>query len=387
MANINVEVDLGTVGSDISGYTVSISGCTGGSCGSGCSSLSPSQFNVNDFPQVISIPDTTLSLFVMVDSGPCSGTTQCISVNIVTPTPTVTITPTSTITPTVTITPTITPTVEDVITPTPTITPTVTITPTKTITPTITPTSTITPTVEETLGTCYTYTYSSVPSDLYVRYRRVSDDTVVDTLINSLIQIDNGDGTYSAAICVSNISPYNIPVCVQGGLEVTCPSNWQSGGLCSNDSVCLIGGDPTPTPTITPTVTPPIVYTFYRATEVLESNTSTTYCLNFGSGGQGYVMSQPFYTTDSVLTPGTTVIYSDSDLTTIDSGSWESVTNETLIAYITQSEYEIISYRTTTDPDGDGTYSGGPFKYIRVDSSGIVQDSGTYSCNGGSTPV
>jgi hypothetical protein len=151
----------------------------------------------------------------------------------------------------------------------------------------------------------------------------------------------------------------------------------------SYGSPCVV---PTPTPTATPlTLT---VYTFYRASEVLESNVSTTYCNNFGppNNGQGYVMSQPFYTIDSVLTPGTTVIYSDSDLTTVYSGSWEYNTNETLIAYINQSEYDTIPYRTTTDPDGDGTYSGGSFKYIRVDSSGIVQDSGTYSCSGGANP-
>ena len=98
-------VNLGTVGSDITGQTVSISGCTGASCGSGCTSLVTSQ-GVYGFPKVITgIPDNVVSLFVKVDGGSCAGTTQCITVTgggVATPTPTIT----STITPTMTITPT-----------------------------------------------------------------------------------------------------------------------------------------------------------------------------------------------------------------------------------------------------------------------------------------
>ena len=115
-------VNLGTVGSDITGQTVSISGCTGASCGSGCTSLVTSQA-VSGFPKVITgIPDNVVSLFVKVDGGSCAGTTQCITVTgggVATPTPTIT----STITPTFTITPTSTPGDP---TPTPTVTPTIT---------------------------------------------------------------------------------------------------------------------------------------------------------------------------------------------------------------------------------------------------------------------
>lgn len=117
-------VNLGTVGSDITGQTVSISGCTGASCGSGCTSLVTSQA-VSGFPKIITgIPDNVVSLFVKVDGGSCAGTTQCITVTgggVATPTPTKTITPT--ITPTYTITPTSTPGDP---TPTPTVTPTIT---------------------------------------------------------------------------------------------------------------------------------------------------------------------------------------------------------------------------------------------------------------------
>lgn len=104
-------------------------------------------------------------------------------------------------------------------------------------TPTPTPTSTPVP-----AGNCFTYTYSSVPSDLYVRYRRFSDDTVVTELINSLETLDNGDGTYTAAICVSTIPGYNVPVCVQYSVEVTCPSPWEDTGCtCTTNGMCFLG--------------------------------------------------------------------------------------------------------------------------------------------------
>ena len=132
--SFSASVDLGTIGSGITGQTVSISGCTGASCGSGCSSLVTSQA-VSGFPKTITgITDNVVSLFVKVDGGSCSGTTQCISISglpgaIATPTPTATATatptPTSSGTPTPTATATPTPTATA--TPTPTATPTVTV--------------------------------------------------------------------------------------------------------------------------------------------------------------------------------------------------------------------------------------------------------------------
>lgn len=357
----NASVNLGTVGNGITGQTVSISGCTGASCGSGCTSLATSQ-TVSSFPKTITgIPDGTVSLFVKVDGGDCVGTTQCISITGI---PGATPTPTSTATPTSTIGSTSTPTSTSTGTPT----------------TTTTPTATTTPTVAA--GKCYTYLYSSVPSDLYVRYRRKLDDTIVTETINSLETMDNGDGTYTAVICVSQIGSYNVPVCVQFSNEVTCPSIWELGGNCETAGACFLTGDPEPTPTTTTTPTTTI-YTFYRAGEVLDTNISTTYCNNFGSGGQGYLINSPFYTTDATLTPGTTTIYSDYGLTTPVAGSW-SLGNVTRMAYITESENQIAQNTpTTTNPNGDLLYDGGTYKFMRVDSNGGIMSVGTDSCSGG----
>jgi hypothetical protein len=51
---------------------------------------------------------------------------------------------------------------------------------------------------------------------------------------------------------------YSIPVCVQGGIEVTCdPYTWVQGGNCSSYTTCLPSPvTPTPTATSTPTPTP-----------------------------------------------------------------------------------------------------------------------------------
>jgi hypothetical protein len=101
----NALVDLGTIGSQITGQTVSISGCTGADCTGVCTSLVTSQ-NVVDFPKTLaSIPDNVVSLHVFVNSGECSGTTQCINIVVPTNTPT----PTATATPTPTPTPSSTP--------------------------------------------------------------------------------------------------------------------------------------------------------------------------------------------------------------------------------------------------------------------------------------
>jgi len=91
-------------------------------------------------------------------------------------------------------------------------------------------------------GNCYTMIYTTlIPGDLYVRYRRVTDDIMTDTLINTLLSMDLGGGSYKTALCLSTISPGNTPICVQGGNEVTCdPFIWLLGGSsCSTDSACL----------------------------------------------------------------------------------------------------------------------------------------------------
>ena len=87
---------------------------------------------------------------------------------------------------------------------------------------------------------CYTYTYGSVPSDLYVRYRDVNGDVITSRIID-LENIDNQNGTYTAGICVKTGSSYAAPICVQGGIEQSCPDTWIPGTQeCSTNGFCLI---------------------------------------------------------------------------------------------------------------------------------------------------
>lgn len=125
-------------------------------------------------------------------------------------------------------------------------------------TPTPTPTQTPTPTITYECN-CWSLTYITIPNDLYVRYRDCSTETIQTVLINSLTTTNNGNGTFTAHICVSNSSSYSIPVCVQSELEVSCdPFDWFQGGSCDTVNNCVVPPDsptPTPTRTLTPTVT------------------------------------------------------------------------------------------------------------------------------------
>lgn len=136
------------------------------------------------------------------------------------------------------VTPTATP--NPTATPLPTETP---IGPTPTFTPTLTPTLTPTDTVSIT-GSCFCVTYDPVdlPEDLYVRYRDLNDTTVT-SLISTLETIDNGNGTFTACLCVLQGGSYATPICVQGGLEVLCPSGivWVQGGTCTTNGECFLG--------------------------------------------------------------------------------------------------------------------------------------------------
>ncbi len=360
MPNINVNVDLGTVGTGISGQTVSISGCTASSCGGTKTALSPSQYNVNDFPQVLTIPDTAVSLFLRVNSGACSGTTQCISVSTVTPTPTVTITPTRT--PTLTPTQTITPTIGVTVTPTPTITPTITPTrtPTQTITPTRTPTLTITPTqtITPTTG-CVTSVQFEVNGAGEVRY-------VTCCGVTEYVNV--------------GIGPQVINDCLQIGSLFVVSASISSITYGATSCICVT---PTPTLTSTPTPTPVTVSVYYRAAEVENADLSTTYCNNFGSGGEGYQINVPFYISGNVLTPGVTYIYTDNLLTTKLIGGW-TLETPTLMAYITDVENtNALNTPTTTNTNGDLLFDGGVYKFMRVDSYGLLISLGTDSCSGG----
>lgn len=128
-------------------------------------------------------------------------------------------------------------------TPTPTPTSTIGATPTNTETPTQTPTNTPTPsTTPESDCRCYCMTYTTVPNDLYVRYALCGTAGVETELIQTLPTMDNGDGTFTACICVTQNRSYSIPVCVQGGLEVSCsPLSWVQGNPCSSYTTCFIG--------------------------------------------------------------------------------------------------------------------------------------------------
>ena len=97
-----------------------------------------------------------------------------------------------------------------------------------------------TPTVEPESCLCYCYTYTTVPNDLYVRYAVCGTASTETELINNLETMDNGDGTFTACICVRQGGAYQIPVCVQGGIEVTCPDTWVSGGSCTIAGTCFI---------------------------------------------------------------------------------------------------------------------------------------------------
>lgn len=91
-------------------------------------------------------------------------------------------------------------------------------------------------------GNCWTLTYfnSNPPTNVSVRYRDINGD-VQTTLITNLESMDNGDGSYTAAICVNKAGAYNTPVCVSGGVEVTCdPWIWGMGGECSTSSTCFL---------------------------------------------------------------------------------------------------------------------------------------------------
>ena len=84
-------------------------------------------------------------------------------------------------------------------------------------------------------GYCWTYTYTSVSNDLYVRYRDTTD-TVQTVLIQNIATMDNGNGTYTAALCVKPGGSYSTPVCVQYGYEVTCMDSWVQGDTCDGST-------------------------------------------------------------------------------------------------------------------------------------------------------
>lgn len=173
--------------------------------------------------------------------------------NTKTPTPTPTITPTGTVTVTPTVTPTATqtgtpvasvmgtttPTQTPTSTPAATQTSTPTNTPTSSVTATPTPTNTVTPTSTITqtdcLEYCMTFDPNNLPNDLYVRYKVCGTSNVETELIQGLISTLNENGTRTTCICVKQGESYAVPVCVQGGNEIVCPTgfSWEMGTYCT----------------------------------------------------------------------------------------------------------------------------------------------------------
>lgn len=154
--------------------------------------------------------------------------------------------------------------------------------PTTTTTVAPTTTTTVAPTTTTTLvNRCFSLSYTSIPSDLYVRYRNTSGNIVTE-LINTLETQDCGGGTYIAVICVRQGSSYATPVCVQGGVEVTCdPYEWIQGGNCTIAGTCF-PPCPTTTTTIAPTTT----------TTVAPTTTTTTSLFSFGDCGRGNTVGE-----------------------------------------------------------------------------------------------
>ena len=97
-------------------------------------------------------------------------------------------------------------------------------------------TTTSTTTVAPTNCISYTMTAdpSTIPGDLYVRYRDCTTDSIVDKLIQrGVLATDNLDGTYTYEVCVKQNSSYFAPVFVQNLMEVSVPYTWSINSDCS----------------------------------------------------------------------------------------------------------------------------------------------------------
>jgi hypothetical protein len=344
-------VNLGVVGEDISGYTVSISGCTGNTCQSGCSSLTTGQ-SVNSFPKSIdNIPDGVNSLYINVDDGPCAGTNQCIDLTFIYILPT----------------------------PTPTNTPTLTPTPTPTLTPT--PTS---PPIQLTInwelfenvgagGDPNNFVDGNMK--IFVNGAQVIEiysEDVGNFTVNSgdliMVEYFYYNASQGGGVSAGIINP-KIELVIGGTLiasnvidpNVSATYN-HTFTATSNTSILVrsIGDVSAPTPTPTPTSTP--VSTFYLSAGVLDSN---------GHCGTNYLTGTPVYvagTIDNVSELLNKTLYSDPSLTNefnggalyyfVDKNSGASTTD--LLTNLGQ--YPVISITSngyvgtveTTDCSGDG---------------------------------
>jgi hypothetical protein len=150
---------------------------------------------------------------------------------------------------------------------------------------------------------------------------------------------------------------------LSGGVQYSLDETITGGTVCST-GLCTNCVDwqiiaPTPTPTLTSTPTAQL-YTYYLAGEILAAQSGTTYCAD-----PGYDMQLTVQSTASVvsLLLGTTILSSGSP-------------------YVGQGSDWIYA---VSDTQGDNTFVEGPtgFQYIRINSSGVVTDSGILICGGG----
>jgi hypothetical protein len=278
--------------------------------------------------------------------------------------------PEDTPTPTPTATPTPTPTPTAVVQ-TPTPTPTTTPTPTPTATPTPTPTPTATGEVQ--ITNCVKLTASSLingESCAFDRYRTYTvtlfnstGDTVAiasSDVIVTLTGTDDGDPmTWDLIIGVGESSA-----------DEDIYTTEQLSGDCG-DKDGIVRRSVTGISSISPsyvgeceTNTPPpgtTAYSFFMAGEVQFSSYGSTYC-----GSIGYSINSPIYsdTTYANLTPNSSVIYTDSDLT------------EPLVG--NGSNYRIAISDVST-----GNTNNTVFKWVSVDANGLIVNLGTYDCIGG----
>jgi hypothetical protein len=98
-----------------------------------------------------------------------------------------------------------------------------------------------TPSVTPSTCLCFSTTYEEIPEGLQVRWRDCETGTIITQDISTLLTRDNGDGTYTSFICVTQGLSYETPVCVLDGIEVSCdPIIWDEGGVCSDSIDCDI---------------------------------------------------------------------------------------------------------------------------------------------------
>ena len=241
--------------------------------------------------------------------------------------------------------------------------------PTTTTTSTTTTSTSTTTTVPPVTGTCFTLTYStSISNQLYVRYRNLSN-SIVTQQVQSLDTRDNGDGTYTVAICVLQGNSYATPVCViDNGVdppyEISCdPYSWISGGVCTTGFGCLDITTTTtaaPTTTTTSTTTTSAPTTTTTTTTAAPTTTTTT--------------SVPATTTTSTTTtaaPTTTTSTTTTSTTSTTSTTTTTTTTTTTMA----AGFTMINATGSGQIDNVTTTGGLSFYVINVGSFPITTGS------------